>query len=164
MAFIVARRSGTWEIRESKSTPAGPRARTLATFRALTPEVIEHAQARSTATLDPGRLRKAAVRAGAPVATGAPDRAAGELLAEIGAGHRPRPALARLLIDALRDESAGASAGEASDSARAASAWVGATVQRRGETLRDLLLLTDRLPPSRAPVVRRFPRLRSRPA
>ena len=41
MAYVVERRSGHWEIRESVHTAAGPRARTLATFRMLTDEVLE---------------------------------------------------------------------------------------------------------------------------
>jgi len=165
MAYVVARRSGSWEIRESRATPSGPRARTLATFRALTPEVLEHARTRSTGALDAQELRRAALRVGAPVSAGAADRAAGELLAELGAGRGPRPALRRLLMDALQDDgSASAPGHRASDSARAAAAWVTATPQRRGETLWDLLLLTDRLPPARAGASRRFPRIQSRPA
>ncbi len=87
------------------------------------------------------------------------DRAAGELLAEIAAGHAPRSALGSLLLDALTPQRA-----QPSDSARAAGRWVNAMPQQRGETLRDLLLLVDHLPsPRRGPQVR-FPRLRSQPA
>src|SRR4030081_2734130 len=91
MAYIVPHRSGTWEIRESRATPAGPRSRTLASFGTLTLEVIERAQARSSKTLDPAELRAAAARAGAPIAVDASDSAAVELLSELASGHAPRP-------------------------------------------------------------------------
>jgi hypothetical protein len=156
MAYVVARRSGTWEIRESRTTPAGPRSRTLATFRTLTPEVAERAVSRSSRPLDEGDLRKLALGAGAPVAASAPDRAAGELLSELEAGRRPRPVLQALLLDAMP-----AAAGRTSDSARAAARWVTTTPQRRGETLRDLLLLSDRLPQRRTPARLSFPSIRS---
>ncbi len=159
MAYVVARRSGTWEVRESRSTTAGPRSRTLATFRTLTPEVLALARTRAFTPFDPHELRKAALRAGAPVASSDADRDAGELLAELAGGRRPRPVLVRLLRDALQPGSA-----TLSDSAHAAARWATATSQQRGETLRDLLLLADRLPPARRAPQQRFPRLRSTPA
>ena|SRR6202035_623964 len=157
MAYIVARKTGAWEIRESRSTDAGPRSRTLASFRSLTPEAIERAQLRSTKRLDAGELRKAARRAGAPVAAAASDRAAGDLLSQLAAGHRPRPLLARLLAKALS-----ADGGQPTDNAEAAAAWIASSPERRGETLRDLLLLVDHLPRARAPERARFPRISSR--
>jgi hypothetical protein len=159
MAYVVARKTGAWEIRESHSTDAGPRSRTLASFRSLTPEAIERAQARSARHLDASELRKAARRAGAPVATPASDRAAGELLAELAVGRRPRPSLGRLLAKALSADGA-----QPTDNAEAAAAWVAASPERRGETLRDLLLLVDHLPRARTPERARFPRIASRPA
>lgn len=151
-------------MRESRSTPAGPRSRTLATFKTLTPEIAERARARSATTLDPLELRKAALRAGAPVARGEADRASGELLSELAAGNQPRPLLRELLLDALQPRRQ-----RMSDSARAAARWATATPAQRGETLRDLLLLADRLPAgqprsARAPARPRFPRVRSTPA
>lgn len=68
MAFIVPTKKGTFEIRESRSTPAGPRSRTLATFQELTDETIERAQGRAAKRPSAGELREAALRAGAPVA------------------------------------------------------------------------------------------------
>jgi hypothetical protein len=159
MTYIVPRSTGTWEIRESHSTEAGPRSRTLATFRSLTPEVIERARERSTRRLDADELRKAARRAGAPVAAAASDRAAGDLLSQLAAGHRPRPLLARLLAKALSAEE-----GRPTGNAEAAAAWIAASPERRGETLRDLLLLVDHLPPPRTRARPRFPRIASRPA
>jgi hypothetical protein len=155
MAFVVAHRGGTWEIRESRATSAGPRSHTLASFRVFTTEVVQKAQARASGPLDPDELRRAAERVGAPVAANRSDRVAAELLMELAAGRRPRPLVARLLIDVLqgrRDASR--------DSARAAAGWIGATPQQRGEALRDLLLLTDRLPRRRRPAQLSFPPLR----
>ncbi|HYM46671.1 MAG TPA: hypothetical protein VES65_11010 [Solirubrobacteraceae bacterium] len=159
MPYIVARPGGAWEVRESRSTAAGPRSRTLATFRTLTPAIVERARARSSKPLDPKDLRNAARRAGAPVACDGAERAGAELLAELAAGRAPRPALRRLLLDTLGCERPGTS-----DSARAAARWVAATPRQRGEALRDLLLLADRLPRTRRPAGARFPRIRSRPA
>jgi hypothetical protein len=159
MAYIVPRSTGAWEIRESRSTEAGPRSRTLATFRSLTPEVIERARERSTRHLNADELRKTARRAGAPVAAAAPDRAAGDLLSQLAAGHRPRPLLARLLAKALSTEG-----GQPTGNAEAAAAWIAASPERRGETLRDLLLLVDHLPPPRTRERPRFPRIASRAA
>jgi hypothetical protein len=158
MAYIVAHSTGAWEIRESHTTDAGPRSRTLATFRTLTPEVIERATSRSSKGLEESELRKAARRVGAPVAAPPSDRAAGELLGQLAAGKRPRPLLARLLIRALSAEE-----DQPTDNAEAAAAWIAATPERRGETLRDLLLLVDYLPQPRTRERARFPRFASRP-
>jgi hypothetical protein len=158
MAYVVDRPNGSWEIRESRSTRAGPRSRTLATFRTLTPEVVELARKRSAKGLGAGELRSTALRAGAPVATSASDRAARELLAELSGGEAPRPPLRRALIAALGGDPTGLS-----ENARAASRWVGATPRERADTLRDLLLLADRLPPGRSRG-RRFPHVESAPA
>lgn len=157
MAYIVARKTGAWEIRESHNTDAGPRSRTLASFRTLTPTVIERARARSSKDLSEDELRKAARRAGAPVATTSSDAAAGELMAELAAGRRPRPLLARLLVQALSNDGP-----QPTDNAQAAAAWISASPERRGETLRDLLLLTDHLPRRPQRERARFPRIPSR--
>jgi hypothetical protein len=47
MAYVVATQPGRFEVRESASTPSGPRSRTLASFRELTGEVVEKVQARA---------------------------------------------------------------------------------------------------------------------
>jgi hypothetical protein len=157
MAFVLDRGAGAWEIRESHATAAGPRSRTLATFRTLTPETIARAQARSSKDLDASELRQAARRAGAPVAAPASDRSAGELLTQLAEGQRPRPLLARLLVQALSADGA-----KSADNLQAAAAWITASSERRGETLRDLLLLSDYLPRARTRERRRFPRIASR--
>jgi hypothetical protein len=175
MAYIIARNSGMWEIRESHSTPAGPRSRTLATFKTLTPEAIERARERSRKDLHATELRKAARRAGAPVAAQPSDRSAGELLTQLAEGHRPRPLLTRLLANALSADASRALAPDGrttpptdeeqlTDSERAAGAWVAATPERRGEALRNLLLLTDWLPRATTREQLQFPRISSQAA
>src|SRR6478609_10971106 len=104
MAFIVPTRKGSFEIRESRSTAAGPRSRTLASFRELTDETIEKARARAAKAPSAGDLRAAALRAGAPVAAPPVDRAARELVGRLAKGERPDPMLRRLLLDALANE------------------------------------------------------------
>jgi hypothetical protein len=142
MAFVVGRPGGRFEVRESRATPRGPRARTLATFTTLDDAVVAHVIERAELPVDVHGLVHAARRAGAPVAVGASpaDAAARVLLAEIRAGHRPSPALAAALSDAVEPDI------HVSDSVRAAAAWSGATPEERGDALRDLLLLADRLP------------------
>jgi hypothetical protein len=157
MAFVLDRGAGAWEIRESHTTAAGPRSRTLATFRTLTPETIAHAQARSSKDLDASELRQTTRRAGAPVAAPPSDRSAGELLAQLADGKRPRPMLARLLVQALSQDGS-----QPTDNLQAAAAWITASSERRGETLRDLLLLSDYLPRARTREQQRFPRIASR--
>jgi hypothetical protein len=159
MAYIVARKAGNWEVRETRSTETGPRSRTLATFTTLTPETIEHARTRASRPLDAHILRKAALRKGAPVELEGADRASGQLLAELATGRGPRPALRRLLLEALMPGNAGTS-----DDVRTAARWITATQQQRGETLRDLLLLADHLPPRRTHTQPSFPRIHSAPA
>ena len=103
---------------------------------------MAHVIERAEVPVDVHDLVRAARRAGAPVAVGASpaDSAARVLLAEIRAGRQPSPALAAAVSDAVEPE------GDVSDSVRAAAAWSGATPVERGEALRDLLLLADRLP------------------
>jgi hypothetical protein len=166
MAYVTARQSGTWEIRESVSTPEGPRSRTLASFRTLSDDVVEHARARAAKPLSTKDVRDAAHRAGAPVDLAAADRAAGDLLRELADGREPHPILRTLLIDALREgpparlgaarktwQEARAEAGvpelEELDNARASAAWLTRTPAERGATLADLVLLADRLPHDR---------------
>jgi hypothetical protein len=145
--YATARRGGSWELRESVSTPAGPRSRTLASFRTLTPDVIERVRERSSRPVGAAAVRRVALRAGAPVAERDVDRAAGELLAALAHGRAPRAPLGALLADALGAGTARAP--EPSDSARSAAPWVAASLDERGDALRDLLLLADRLPPPR---------------
>ena len=57
MAFVVPTKRGEFEIRESRSTPKGPRSRTLATFKELNDEVIEKARAKAAKPPDAEDLR-----------------------------------------------------------------------------------------------------------
>ncbi|HXY94624.1 MAG TPA: hypothetical protein VEP49_19335 [Acidimicrobiia bacterium] len=142
MAFVVARPGGRFEVRESRATPDGPRARTLATFTTLDDAALAHVIERAEKPVDVRLLVHAARRAGAPVTVGASpaDAAARALLAELRAGHRPSAPLAAALAAAVEPEV------EVSDAVRSAAAWSGATLEERGDALRDLLLLADRLP------------------
>lgn len=159
MAYVVGKANGTFEIRESHATPRGPRSRTLASFRTLTPETLRKAAARASKPLDADRVRRAAQRKGAPIAGSASDMAAASLLQELEHGRPPRAALMRLLREALSG-----TAERLSGNASAAAAWIGATPQRRGEALHDLLLLVDSLPARRGAERPRFPRIESRAA
>jgi hypothetical protein len=159
MAYVVQTRSGGWEIRESRSTDAGPRSRTLATFSLLDDDALQLAISRATGEVDANELREAALRAGAPFAESPSDEAARDLLAELSGGRRPRRALRRLLADALRSDAV-----EVSDAARSAAPWVAATPAQRAQALHDLLLLADALPARGRDDRPRFPRLRSSPA
>lgn len=154
MAFIVSKKNGTWEIRESQTTASGPRSTTLATFREFTDDVLAHAQDRAAKPLDHDELRRAALRAGAPVAVPPIDRAAQQLIHELSRGGKPRRGLRRLLASSIDSRDAGLS-----DAARAVQEWIGVSPGERGETLRELLLLADALPQSRRPDQIAFPRL-----
>lgn len=164
MAFVVPTKRGTFEIRESHSTPDGPRSRTLATFSELTDEVIEKARERASGSTPSAEdLREAAIRAGAPVPGPPADEAARETLRLLAKGERLDPMLKHLLADALepryrRDRP---SEGSVSDSARSATEWIGASPSERGGALRDLLELADALPLRSPPNEIGFPRLRS---
>ena len=165
MAFIVPTKRGNFEIRESHSTPAGPRSRTLASFKELTDETIEKARSRAAKPPSADQLREAALRAGAPVAPSPVDRVARDLLGKLAKGQRPDPMLKRLLLDALANEDRRDRptnpAATVSDAARSVSEWVGASAQERGEVLEDLLLLADALPLRRRPETIGFPSLKS---
>lgn len=173
MAFVTANRRGSFEVRESRATPEGPRSRTLATFRRLDDEAIERALARAERPVTAEEVRDAALRAGAPVAAAPIDRAAGDTIRRLAAGERVDPMLRRLLLDALRRQERGerfevpeGGAGvsgdpEVSDAARAASEWIGVGADERGEALRDLVDLTDALPLQLREPASDFPRLRS---
>src|SRR5688500_5901551 len=97
----VVRRSHGWEIRESVSTDGGPRSRTLATFKQLDPDTLEHAESRASRSFDREALITAALRAGASVEAAPADGHAKRLLRELGRGASPRPGLCRLLRELL---------------------------------------------------------------
>jgi hypothetical protein len=104
MAYVVATQPGRFEVRESISTANGPRSRTLASFRELTPEVIEKARTRAAKSPEAEELIRSALKAGAPVRGPELDEAARETLRLLANGQRPDPMVRRLLLDALAEE------------------------------------------------------------
>lgn len=157
MAFVV-RKAGQYEVRESRATPAGPRATTLVTFRVLDDGVLRRARARAERPFDDGAVRRRARALGAPVAAADVVLAARSLLVELDGGATVPPALHAQLIERLG--STRAPAGDVGDALDDALPWVGATDEQRGRAVRDLLALTDSLPVSR-PSPLRFPRIES---
>jgi hypothetical protein len=153
MAYVVPRGPDRFEIRETLRTERGPRSRTLATFRALTPDVIARARERARGTIDDQELRRRARRAGADVAEPAVDVAAAELYRELSDGAQLRPVLARLIASGL------AQVGDPTAAERAAGAWLARSPDERGRAVHDLLALADRLPATRRGAALRFPRL-----
>jgi hypothetical protein len=165
MAYIVATRPGRYEVRESRNTSAGPRSRTLASFRELDHEVVAKVQTRAEKPPSAAELQEAAVRVGAPVATPPVDRAVRQTLRLLSRGERLQPQLKRLLLDALSSNGGPASSGAkrppVSDAARAAEQWIDSPPEERGRALRELLELADALPISPRSEEIGFPRLRS---
>jgi hypothetical protein len=151
MTFITTGRNGSFEVRESSLTPAGPRSRTLATFRELDPATIDKVIARAEKAPAPEELIKAALRAGAPISAPPVDRAARTLLRSIARGEQPDPKLRHLLVTAL-----------SGDSSQAAE-WLGTSLAERGDALRDLLSVADALPLRPRPGKIRFPRIDTTP-
>jgi hypothetical protein len=165
MAYVVATQAGRFEVRESKTTENGPRSRTLVSFRNLTDEVIEKAQAAAEKPVSAESLKRAALKAGAPIQGSELDEAAKRTLRGIASGDRPNPMLRRLLLDALLAENPPNPGPDASkpvsDAARSAGEWIGASLEERAKALGDLLELADALPirPRRREIG--FPRLES---
>lgn len=143
MAYVVARPRGRWEIRESFSTPEGPRARTLVTFSELSDDVIARAARRSETPFNPEDVRRAARRAGVPFERNPADALAEELVRRISHGQNLRPGLARLLRDRLEESVVSGRIDESLGE------WIGASSEERGAALVDLLGLADHLPKSR---------------
>ncbi len=67
MAYVVARRKGRFEVRESLHTPRGPRAHTLANFDVLTDEILARAAGKAERPFDVQAVLASSRRAGAPV-------------------------------------------------------------------------------------------------
>lgn len=154
MAFLKQSRSGRWEIRESRATPDGPRARTLATFATLDREHILLASSRAEAVFDADAITEAARRAGAPVALAPADAAATALLRALGDGHSPATGLRRLLLDALSDKRSAPETEEALG-------HVGKSAAERGAEIVDLMLLSDAIPTKAPTAGLTFPPVRS---
>ena len=156
MAFVVRRPGGRFEIRESRATPAGPRARTLATFRLLTADVLSEAVARAHRPVDVAKIRARAAELRVPRRTSVAAGTAERLIAQLRAGESLPPAIVnelRSLLPAQTDE--------IRDTLPDAQEWLGVADAERGRTLVDLLLLADALPQRRAPDEISVPRIDS---
>lgn len=156
MAYIASRPEGRFELRHSAWTASGPRSKTLASFSSLDQKVIEKAVARGDGVVTRSDILKAAKRAGVRVSASVAEDAATRLLTSLDAGDDLDPTLARLLADRLAT-SAPSRARPVTDAERAAGAWLGRSLEERGEALRDLLLLADRLPQPKRASSLRFP-------
>jgi hypothetical protein len=67
MAYVVPRKGGRFEIRESLHTAGGPRSRTLAGFRVLTEQALDAASQRAQRPFDRDAVIRSGRRAGARV-------------------------------------------------------------------------------------------------
>jgi hypothetical protein len=158
MAFLVARKDGRFEIRESITTPAGPRARTLASFRELDDDVLDRAAANAQRHFDERAIRKRAALLAVPRNTDRASRAARTLIAELRRGRAPAPSLVRLLRDELPVDPP-----PTPDTIEQAFEWIGKTDRQRGEAIVDLLNFGDHLPRRQRPPEISFPRIGSGP-
>jgi hypothetical protein len=168
MAYVVARtdslrnsrpadlRVARYEIRESVSTPAGPRARTLATFRVLTGTVIAQAASRARRPFDSDKVRARAAALGAPQRSNDAAASATALVAQLRLGEPLPPALVTELRRALPRRKS-----ELPDSLESAVGWIGVDDATRGRALRDLLDVASRIPSRARPPSSSFPRLSS---
>jgi len=129
----------------------------------LDDSAIEKARDKAAQAIDAEELRRAARRAGAPVARSAVNQAARELIAELSKGHAPDLTLRHMLFDLLRN--GGDDSPERSptrEAEHAVAEWMAASPHERGAALVDLLLLADALPHSgRRGRPLRYPRLDS---
>jgi hypothetical protein len=147
MAFVVPTKRGRFEIRESATTPKGPRSRTLATFHELDDATIEKARERAKKPLDATDLRRSARKVGASIRQPTADRAARELIGELGKGRTTDPALRHILLDLLqRGNGDGHEPSRRNETAHDVAEWMASTPLERGKALVDLLLLADALP------------------
>lgn len=151
MAFVTPTRNGTFEVRESRSTPEGPRSRTLASFRELDEPTIRKVIDRAEKAPTREELIQAALRAGAPLAPAPVEAAARALLRSLARGEALSSRNRRLILDALNGES------------MSAAEWLDTPLTERGAALRDLLGLGDAIPIRRRPDQSSFPRIDSTP-
>jgi len=155
MAFVIKRRDGRYEIRESVTTPRGPRSRSLATFRELSDAVLDRAASRAATHFDRDRIATRARELGAPRDPRATARLGWQLLSELHAGHALPAVLAEALAAqiGLRES--------VPDTVAPLLDWIGVGPRERGEALRDLLRVTDRLPARTGRPRKPFPRIAS---
>lgn len=164
MAYLVRRAGDRIEIRESHSTPRGPRSRQLARFAgALTPAVLARAAAHATRPFDARALARRARVMGIPVDTHAPEQEARALLTRLRRGDPIDPVMAGLLVRALE----GVATAPVPEPFAEVSEWLGTPKAARGAALRDLLDTFGQIAASRPPRRTRprsvFPRFSSAP-
>jgi hypothetical protein len=162
MAYLVRRSPDRFEIRESRSTPRGPRSRQLARFSgALTPAVLARAEANASRPFDRAALVRRARVLGVPIETRAREGEARALLARLRRDDPIDPVMAELLVHALE----GVATEPVPESLAEVSEWVGASPAARGAALRDLLdafgRIADSRPPRRSRPRRVYPRFSS---
>jgi hypothetical protein len=164
MAYPYRRPNGRVEIREARSTPRGPRSRTLASFRgALTAEVLDLAESLASRGFDRAGVVRRARELGIPVRADRADAPARALISSLRGGASLDPRLAGL----LREQLDGTPAEPLPEALADVAEWVGASEFERGRALRDVLRLYGSIAQARAPVrvaeSQRFPRFASRP-
>jgi len=146
MAYLLKRSGERIEIRESRSTPRGPRSRQLARFvGALTPEILARAAAAASRPFDAAALTRRARVLGIPVETRARESEARALLARLRRDDPIDPVIAGLLVTAL----GGVAAAPLPESLGEVGEWVGASPAARGAALHDLLEAFGRIAESR---------------
>jgi hypothetical protein len=162
MAYLVKRTAARVEIRESRSTPRGPRSRRLASFVGpLTPAVLARAAAAASRPFDHRAMLRRAKAMGIAVDTRAPEKEARALLAQLRREDTIDPVMAGLLLRALD----GVATAPVPEHLADVSEWIGAPLAERGAALRDLLDTFGRIAASRPPPRTRprqiFPRFSS---
>jgi hypothetical protein len=137
-------------------TSAGPRARTLATFRVLTDRVIADAAARAARAFDPEKIRTRAAALHVPRYSHEAAASASTLLGRLRNGEKLPPVLVAELRRALPR-----SPSRVPDGLESAVEWIGVDDATRGRALRDLLDVASRIPSRARPRRLSFPRLSS---
>ena len=163
MASIRKTRS-RYEIRECRSTAAGPRQYILASFKGvLTPEVLDEAQSSARNPLDRQAVIARAREMGIPVTRRRRHPEARSLLGVLQRGGVPSPALVARLRSLLEDLPSEPLPEHLQD----AQEWVGQSQAERGRALRGLLRTADRIAQSRGTLRSQpqaaFPRFSSEP-
>ncbi|MDJ0786968.1 MAG: hypothetical protein QNK05_09205 [Myxococcota bacterium] len=161
----IRKQGATYEIRECRATPAGPRQFALARFQSvLTPEALDEAALRARRPFDRDRVLADARARGIPTTPHRRHEAARKLLGELRSGRPLEPSLVALLKQALADREAQPLPEHLEDAAE----WVGRSETGRGRALRGLLRAASRVVHSRGDVTplpdEPFPRFSSTPS
>lgn len=138
MATIVKRKDGRFELRESRWTERGPRSRTLAIFRELTPEVLNRADARATKPVDRDSLLARAEELGLHMSRLLGPSEPSAVVGRINSGE-VWPTQIRALQQSLDD----VEAPHLREHLEAMVQWMGTSDEVRGRTLVDLLRLAQ---------------------